>query len=146
MLIKSIYLENYRCFQRETLECDRLTAIVGRNGSGKSSLLSALEVFYDPGAPITIEDFYNKDTSVNIQIRVVYYELRSGGEKEEFAPYISNDELAVTKRIRWVNGKVEQKYYAATRQIAEFATIRALGKKDQISAWNALVIEKKLPE
>ncbi len=45
-----------------------------------------------------------------------------------------------------MNGKVEQKYYAATRQVAEFAKIRAMGKKEQITAWNSMVAEEKLPD
>ncbi len=82
MLIKSVHIENFRCFRDETLECDKLTAIVGRNGSGKSSLLSALEVFYDISASITVDDFYNKDKSNEIRIRVVYYAYNRAARKK----------------------------------------------------------------
>ena len=53
MQIKNINVKNFRSILDESLPCDSLTALVGRNGSGKSSFLSALEIFYDPSASIT---------------------------------------------------------------------------------------------
>ena len=39
-------VQNFRSIRDETLNFDNLTALVGSNGSGKSSLLRALELFH----------------------------------------------------------------------------------------------------
>jgi putative ATP-dependent endonuclease of OLD family len=52
MLIKALDIRHFRCFQDQHIEIEPLTAILGRNGSGKSTILTALEIFYDVNAPI----------------------------------------------------------------------------------------------
>jgi len=66
MIIESVYIENFRCIKKAQLNCDDLTVVIGRNGSGKSSFLKAIDIFYDVNTPITGEDFFNKDTSQEI--------------------------------------------------------------------------------
>jgi predicted ATP-dependent endonuclease of OLD family len=144
MIIKSVEVKNFRSIREACLDCDNLTAIVGRNGSGKSSFLYAIETFYDIAAPITEEDFSDRDTAAPIEIRVTYGDLRDD-EKEEFQTYIRDNKLIVTKRISSENGHITQRYYAAALQIPQFAEIRAiLGKRERISAWNELVDSGKL--
>ena len=41
MLIQNVQVKNFRSILNESLPCDSLTALVGRNGSGKSSFLNA---------------------------------------------------------------------------------------------------------
>lgn len=132
MIIESIYIENFRCINKAQLNCDELTVIIGRNGSGKSSFLKAIDIFYDVNASITIDDFFNKDTNKEIILRVTYAQLKDT-EISEFQVYIRENKLIVTKKISLVDGKYVQKYYAAAMQIPEFAEIRALGKKEQVS-------------
>ena len=43
MLVKSVFVRNFRSFQEAEIELEDLTALVGRNGTGKSSLLRSLE-------------------------------------------------------------------------------------------------------
>ena len=139
MIIKSIEVKNFRSIREACLDCDNLTAIVGRNGAGKSSFLYALDVFYDTAATITEEDFFCRDMVCPIEIRVTYGDLRQD-EKEEFSPYIRGDRLIVTKRISNENDRITQRYYAAALQIPQFAVIRAKpGKRDRLNAWNELV-------
>ncbi|MCK4330607.1 ATP-dependent endonuclease [candidate division WOR-3 bacterium] len=139
MIIKSVEVKNFRSIREAILDCDNLTAIMGRNGAGKSSFLHAIDSFYDIVAPISEEDFFNRDIGASIEIRVTYSDLRDD-EKEEFKPYIRNEELIVTKRILSENGRIIQQYYAAALQIPQFAEIRILPtKRDRISAWNELV-------
>jgi predicted ATP-binding protein involved in virulence len=46
MIIRSLHLENYRCFEKLDVAFDeRLTVLVGVNGAGKTALLDALSVF-----------------------------------------------------------------------------------------------------
>lgn len=139
LIIERIEVKNFRSIRESTLDCDSLTAIVGRNGAGKSSFLYAIDVFYDIAAPITEEDFFNRDTGSAIEIRITYGNLRED-EKEEFQTYIRDDRLIVTKRICFDENRISQRYYAAALQIPQFAEIRSLpGKGERVSAWRELV-------
>ena len=145
MIIKSVEVKNFRSIRETCLDCDNLTAIIGRNGAGKSSFLDAIDTFYDIAAPITEEDFFNRDIGSTIEIRVTYSNLRDD-EKEEFQPYIKDDRLIVTKRISSENDRIMHRYYAAALQIPRFAEIRAKpGKRERVSDWNEMVDSDELP-
>jgi len=48
MRLESVSIQNFRCFQSEvTVELDDLTTFVGKNDIGKSSILAALEIFFN---------------------------------------------------------------------------------------------------
>ena len=93
MLIETVQVKNFRSISNESLPCDSLTALVGRNGSGKSSFLSALELFYNPTARVTSEDFYDEDVTQDIEIVVTYSNLNLEA-KGLFSRYLDNDRLA----------------------------------------------------
>lgn len=76
MIIESIYIKNYRSVLEETLYFDNLTALVGANGSGKSSFLHALELFYGQSPKVESEDFYNEDITKDIIIAITFKELK----------------------------------------------------------------------
>lgn len=144
MIIERVEIKNFRSIRETQMECENLTAILGRNGAGKSSFLHAIDYFYDIAAPLTEEDFFDRDTGSHIEIRVTYGNLRND-EKKEFKSYIREEKLIVTKRISLENDRFVQRYYAAALQIPEFAKIRALsGKRDRVSAWRELVDSEKL--
>lgn len=48
MRLKSVTIKNFRCYKNETtIEFDDLTALIGRNDIGKSTILEALEIFFN---------------------------------------------------------------------------------------------------
>jgi AAA15 family ATPase/GTPase len=144
MIIKSVEVKNFRSIRETILDCDNLTAIIGRNGAGKSSFLHAINTFYDIFAQITEEDFFNRDTSAPIEIQVTYSDLRDD-EKEEFKSFIKEDEFIITKRISFEDGRLMQRYFAAALQIPQFAKIRSISsKKEKINAWKELVSSGEL--
>jgi putative ATP-dependent endonuclease of the OLD family len=52
MRLRRLRLRNFRCFKDEfTIDFDDLTAIIGRNDAGKSTLLDALAIFFDIAEP-----------------------------------------------------------------------------------------------
>jgi putative ATP-dependent endonuclease of OLD family len=145
MVIKTVEVKNFRSIKEACLECEDLVAIVGRNGAGKSSFLHAIDAFYDIAAPITEEDFFERDTDAPIEIRVTYGAL-TDYEREEFSTYIRDDTLMVTKRMLQENGRFSHRYYAASLQIPQFADIRAIsGKRARIEKWNELIDTDALP-
>lgn len=144
MIIERIEIENFRSLETVKVDCEGLVAFVGRNGSGKSSILYALDAFYDVSASITNEDFYNRETDREIVIRVTYGCL-SDDEQTEFRSYIRDNKLMVTKKIGYTDTGVKQRYFAAAMQIAEFAELRRIGKRDRIKGWNELLERGKYP-
>lgn len=47
MKLKKVRIENFRCYKDITVDFDALTTIIGKNDIGKSSILEALEVFFN---------------------------------------------------------------------------------------------------
>ena len=48
MKLKSMTLANFRCYKSPiTVTFDDLTTLIGRNDAGKSTLLDALDVFFN---------------------------------------------------------------------------------------------------
>lgn len=138
MIIVRIEIENFRSLKNIDVECDNLTVLLGRNGTGKSSLLHALNAFYNVAFQANDYDYFDKDTNADITIRVTYGQLRDD-ELEEFASQISDDVLIVTKVINAGGAK----YYGASRQIPEFSEFRTLAAAAKRAGFNALVDSNK---
>ena len=98
MHIEKIHISNFRSVVDETLNCDDLTVLIGRNGSGKSSFLQALKLFMETSAFPSSEDFYNREANRQIQIEVTFNDL-DDEEKEEFQDYLDGDALIVQRRF-----------------------------------------------
>lgn len=145
MIIKRIEVQNFRALKDVSIDCSTLAAFVGRNGAGKSSILYALDLFYDISAKVSIEDFYNRDATDPITVRVTFSTL-SVHERCEFGLYVDGDDLIVTKRVTMKDGAFDQRYFAAARQIREFSKLRQLGKRDRISEWKQLADSGKFPD
>lgn len=141
MIIQRIELSNFRALRDVDIKCDNLLAILGRNGSGKSSILYALDTFYNVNAQITEYDYFDKDASAEIRIRVTYGDLRDD-EKSEFSSYLTDNTLIVTKVINSGGAR----YYAASRQLPEFSELRKLAANPKKQAFNQIVDSGKYPD
>ncbi len=77
MRIKAVILENFRRYRVRTLvPIDHLTAFIGRNDSGKSSILEALDIFFEAGA-VKIEpaDATQDGDPKNVRIGAIFTDL-----------------------------------------------------------------------
>jgi energy-coupling factor transporter ATP-binding protein EcfA2 len=129
MIVKAVYVKNFRSILDERIDCDALTVLVGRNGTGKSSFLRALQMFYDPKAAVTAEDFYAEDTSKEIEIAVTFTDL-STEARSLFAPYLEGDDLTVA-RVFSLSAKKQGTYHGMNLQHPAFADIRNAGGKTE---------------
>ena len=123
MRIKEIHVKNFRSIMDASLPCDNLTALVGRNGAGKSSFLHALEKFYDPQARVETEDFHFEDVTQDMEITVVFAEL-SQGAVAAFSGYIHDDTLTITRIFTDPKQGRSGNYYGMRLQNPDFTTIR----------------------
>lgn len=133
MNIREIQVNNFRSLRNAKLSCDRLTAIVGRNGTGKSSFLRALELFYDQSAMATPDDFYNGDVDQDISITVTFSDLTPDAHRL-FAAYLDNDTLSVARVFSGKKGKNNGKYYGTRLRNKEFDFVRKAGGLRDITA------------
>ncbi|MDD5451338.1 MAG: AAA family ATPase [Desulfovibrionales bacterium] len=138
MIIQRIEATNFRSLRSVDISSSNLLAILGRNGAGKSSVLYALDVFYNTAAQITEYDYFDKDTASDITIRVTYGDFKQD-EREEFSSYITAGRLIVTKVINSGGAR----YYSASRQLPEFAEIRKLAATPKRKEFNDLVSSNK---
>jgi len=64
--IKKLFLENFRCFYGTVeIPFNNLTVFIGRNDCGKSSILEALDIFFNEGKNAVKID--SKDLNVRAQ-------------------------------------------------------------------------------
>lgn len=143
MIIENVRVRNFRSLLSVDLPCESLTAIVGRNGAGKSSFLHALEMFYNPSAKVAPQDCYDGDTAREVEITVTYSHL-SSDETSALDDYLIDGKLEIT-RVIVVNGGPKSATYHGTRpQNPDFASVRgAGGKREQTAAYNELRSQAK---
>ncbi|MEE9225742.1 MAG: ATP-dependent endonuclease [Bacteroidota bacterium] len=123
MVIESVRVKGFRSVLDENLVCDSLTALVGANGTGKSSILKALDLFYNPSPRLDVEDFYNEDTSNEVVVAITFKDL-SQEAKDLFSIYLQGGKLTVERVFQWDGSKVSWKYHGATLQCPHFQLIR----------------------
>jgi hypothetical protein len=123
MVIKTVRIRNFRSFGDATVRLENLTALVGANGSGKSSVLCALEVFYGQVSSLSDEDFYNRETTREIAITVTYSEL-SDEINSSFSDYVEGDALSLERVISWQEGKASSHIHGFRMQHTGFDAVR----------------------
>lgn len=98
MKMKKVILQNFRRYQQPTeLALDELTALIGKNDAGKSSVLEALDIFFDGGA-VKIEpgDASKSGDPKNVLVGVVFSQhppkltLDSGAQSTLEAEHLLN--------------------------------------------------------
>jgi putative ATP-dependent endonuclease of OLD family len=138
MLIRQVRVRNLRSVREETLECDSLTALVGRNGAGKSTFLRALELFYASSPKAELHDFYNRDPSSPIEISVTFGAIQEAA-LQKFRRYVEGGSLTVDCIIRSIDGKPTPTLHGASLQSADFLPFReADSASAKREAYNAL--------
>ena len=104
-MLKSMTLANFRCYKKPlTVVFDDMTVFVGRNDSGKSSLLDALDIFFNDKA-LDKHDAAKGGDAKEVAITCVFTDLPSQLVLDENAPtslaeeYLLNadGDLVITK-------------------------------------------------
>ncbi len=149
MLVKTVTVKNFRCAKGGALHCENLTALVGANGSGKSTFLRALHLFYEISPKLDQKDWYNEDQTEPIEITITFSDL-GPAEKERFGSYLEGEDLTVERVFSSSDNKLLHKYHGSRLGIPEFKTIRgATNATEARKAYQALGISGKyegLPE
>ena len=93
MKLKYVRIKNYRSCKDVYIELKGLHSLVGANGSGKSSVLRALDFLFNPAnGKIDEESFWNGETTRQIWIEALFENLTPeelGDDK--LIPYLKPD-------------------------------------------------------
>jgi len=93
MRLARLRISNYRCYNDQEINLGRYSCFVGSNGSGKSTILMALNVFFrKTSAPSDVinlqeEDFHLKNTAKPIEITCIFNDL-SDEAKSDLKAYV----------------------------------------------------------
>lgn len=142
MKIESIRIQNYRAIQDQTISFDDYTCLVGPNGCGKSTILTALKIFFRETensttsvVELTREDFHHQNTKDPVVITVTFMEL-SADAQNELKDYVRQGKLIVSAVAAYDDKlqKAEVKQYGERLGIKDFRTyfeMDKVGKKAQ---------------
>ena len=77
MTIRKIYIENFRSIKELDFKSTKLTALIGKNNSGKSNILRSIDLMLGerwPPYAISEEDIYNHDENLTVKIELYFDE------------------------------------------------------------------------
>lgn len=105
-------VKNFGPLKFVTLPCGPLTILVGANGVGKSTLLRAINLFYNTNISVDERDYYNEEIENDIIINIKFTDL-SVNEMKVLKIYIKGDEMSVEKVISYNEGRIQQRYHGS---------------------------------
>lgn len=127
MRIAAITIRNYRSLKDVTLEVDEYGAFIGANGSGKSSVLYALDWFFN-GTTITEIDVHGckeggvLEPGTTVEVSVTFTDLTMK-DRERLEQYGRSDRAVI--RRTWYADTKQTKTVGNAKQGPGFAEVRA---------------------
>jgi putative ATP-dependent endonuclease of OLD family len=107
MKLESLHIKHFRACEDITINFNDYTCLVGPNGTGKSTVLMALNIlFRNTSGPVTDvlnlnkEDFYNKDTGKPILITATFGSLEPNAV-EDLRHYVRQGKLIIKAIAEW---------------------------------------------
>ncbi|WP_165845657.1 ATP-dependent nuclease [Streptacidiphilus pinicola] len=132
-------VKNFRGIRELTLPMSSFGCIIGENNAGKSTVLQALDVFFN-GPPLKPTDYY--DHGASLQVEVTFSEISEGDlarladEHRQRITQVVSDGRLVLSRVYGDSGKSSLRYLAKVPQAERFRPY----------AVDALVAKKSNPE
>jgi putative ATP-dependent endonuclease of OLD family len=137
MKLKRARIQNFRCLEDVEISFDNVTTFIGPNGVGKSSVLRALDWFFNGGSSLTLteEDIYDKAAVRRIRVEVEFDQL-SPDDRSALGKYAESRQSVVIWRTWDAGGdKITGKALA----YPPFEEIRRLsGATDRRTAYKSL--------
>jgi predicted ATP-dependent endonuclease of OLD family len=126
MKIQSVLIKNFRTLKEVTISFDSVTTFIGPNGTGKSTVLRALDWYFNgkPG-PLTERDCSFGATDENIEVQVTFGDLTEK-DREALGKYAPTEAATFTAwKRRLVDGS--EVLSANAKGLPEFNQIKAAG-------------------
>ncbi len=158
MKIEKVRIQNFRSFKDETIFLSDYTCLVGPNGCGKSTVLTALNIFFRAKENVATdlinlskEDFYNQQIEEPIFITVTFKDLTDEA-KAELKHYVRQDLLVVSAIGVWneQTQTAEVIQHGERMGIKEFATYFDLDKNgasaEELNIFYSEVLQSKFTD
>lgn len=143
MKLTEIKIQNFRSFKDETIPLEDYTCLVGPNGTGKSAVLMALNVFFRDNDStvtdvlnLTKEDFHHGNVQEPVRITLTFEELPKVEDVSEKAKnllelYARHGELVFFAEAKWdeVTQTAPVKQYGSRLVMEEFVPYFEAEKK-----------------
>lgn len=120
--IKKVKIENFRSIKRIEFDFRDLTILIGENNTGKTNILNALNLFFNPSVrEIDDEYFYNKNISNDISITVTFDRLTANEMKTKIKKYVIDGTLTVKRTFSYETetDKIVSKFSGLIREPKE---------------------------
>ena len=139
MKIQSVGIKKFRSLKDVEITFDSVTTLIGPNGTGKSTVLRALDWFFNAGkgGELSQRDCSFGATDQDIEVRVTFSDL-TAKDREALGKYAPSDAATFTA---WKTHKVDgtEALSANSKSYPPFAEIRSKGSAaDKKTAYNAL--------
>lgn len=137
MRIESVRIENYRSIKALELNFDNITVLLGANGTGKSSILYALDWFFN-GGELEPEDVAYGRSECTVSVDVTFSDLTQQ-DKEVLGKYGKRDRARFQRSWHPQSGG---KLTGYARAYEPFEDVRSIaGARDLSNAYNKLARE-----
>tara|TARA_R110000868_G_C10937782_1_gene766824 strand:+ start:176 stop:2113 length:1938 start_codon:yes stop_codon:yes gene_type:complete len=123
--ISRIWVERFRAINTLEVSLGATTALLGENNAGKSSILAAVNLFFDSAPKIQADDFHNRDTSEPIIVTIEFSDL-TPDEVSEFSGNLINEKLRVARKILFGNPKESGKFFVEAEVNPDFSPCRSI--------------------
>jgi predicted ATP-dependent endonuclease of OLD family len=136
MKIQKIEIKNFRSLRDVVIYPKDILALVGRNNSGKSNVIKALELFFESTTRlVNSECFHNHEIGNPIEILVTFNRL-SDWEREKFEPWLDMDKLVVGREIVCKGGDSYEINHLAIIRVPEPEWLREdIVNGEKITEW-----------
>lgn len=148
MKIQSVRIKNFRALKDVTIAFDDVTTFIGPNGTGKSTVLRALDWFFNgKTGTLTEKDCSFGDTASDIEVEVTFRSLTEK-DRDELGRYVPVD---VNTFTAWKHRRPDgsEVMSANSKGLAEFTPIKtapnATAKKELYAALRADRADLALP-
>lgn len=122
MQIKTVKIENFRSIELLKIDLASHSIILGAKNAGKSTILKAIDLFFDAAPRIALEDHYFSETKIPIGITITFTRL-TPAEIEEFGSAVIGGDMTVSRELSAVDK--ESGVYSVTASVnSEFDEFR----------------------
>lgn len=122
MRIRRVRVQGFRCLEDVEIALDDVTTLIGPNGVGKSSVLRALDWFFNGSAGDIADADVAPSAEGRVRVEVEFCDL-TARDREELGRYAPTGAAAVRLWKTWEGGS--EVFSGNARSLAEFGPVRA---------------------